>query len=108
MSAASSNVVCVVRIPPQILQSPPGILLCSNSNVHTLSQYRVCSRVDGAPKPICVCVCDMQCANFVRAHKIWRHVTYPGGVVPQSEIVTQMQRLSVNQTGHQGDGVQRQ
>lgn len=38
---------------------------------------------------------DVQCANFVRAHKVWRHITYPGGVVPQSEIVTQMQRLSV-------------
>ena len=38
----------------------------------------------------------VQCANFVRAHKIWRHVTYPGGVVPQNEVITQMQRLSVN------------
>ncbi|KAL0041564.1 hypothetical protein WJX79_007531 [Trebouxia sp. C0005] len=37
-----------------------------------------------------------ECANFVRAHKIWRHITYPGGVVPQNEVVTQMQRLSVN------------
>lgn len=41
----------------------------------------------------------LQCANFVRAHKVWRHVTYPGGQVPQSEIVTQMQRLSVSQDG---------
>lgn len=50
----------------------------------------------------------LQCANFVRAHKLWRHVTYPGGVVPQSEIVTQMQRLSTSQTGNQADNVQRQ
>lgn len=41
----------------------------------------------------------LQCANFVRAHKLWRHVTYPGGVVPQNEVVTQMQRLSVQQDG---------
>ena len=38
----------------------------------------------------------VQCANFVRAHKVWRHVTYPGGIVPQNEVVTQMQRLSVS------------
>lgn len=49
-----------------------------------------------------------ECANFVRAHKLWRHVTYPGGVVPQSEIVTQMQRLSTSQAGNQADNVQRQ
>ena len=35
----------------------------------------------------------MQAANFVRAHKVWRHVCYPGGVVPQTEVVTTMQRL---------------
>ncbi|KAL0050450.1 hypothetical protein WJX82_011458 [Trebouxia sp. C0006] len=37
-----------------------------------------------------------ECANFVRAHKVWRHIAYPGGIVPQNEVVTQMQRLSVN------------
>ncbi|KAL0036126.1 hypothetical protein WJX79_004397 [Trebouxia sp. C0005] len=35
-----------------------------------------------------------EAANFVRAHKVWRHVCYPGGVVPQNEVVTSMQRLS--------------
>lgn len=45
-----------------------------------------------------VCLSDVpariQAANFVRAHKVWRHVCYPGGVVPQHEVVTTMQRLS--------------
>lgn len=51
--------------------------------------------------------CGLQCANFVRAHKLWRHVTYPGGVVPQNEVVTQMQRLSVQPDGTATDGVER-
>ena len=50
--------------------------------------------------------CCLQCANFVRSHKVWRHVTYPGGVVPQNEVVTQMQRLSVNQSPTDGNARQ--
>ena len=50
--------------------------------------------------PACV-----QAANFVRAHKVWRHVCYPG-VVPQHEVVTTMQRLSgpANQGTNQARG----
>ncbi|KAL3154027.1 species-specific tRNA processing, variant 2 [Trebouxia sp. C0010 RCD-2024] len=34
-------------------------------------------------------------ANFVRAHKVWRHVCYPGGIVPGSDDSTGgMHRLS--------------
>lgn len=51
--------------------------------------------------------CGLQCANFVRAHKVWRRVTYPGGVVPQNEVVTQMQRLSVQQDGAAANGAAR-
>ena len=37
------------------------------------------------------CGCMVQTANFARANKVWRHVCYKGGVVPQNEIVTQLQ-----------------
>lgn len=37
----------------------------------------------------------VQAANFVRAHKVWRHVCYPGGIVPGNDDSTGgMQRLS--------------
>ena len=36
----------------------------------------------------------VQAANFVRAHKVWRHVCYPGGIVPENDTSTAMQRLS--------------
>jgi hypothetical protein len=39
-------------------------------------------------------LCALQTANFVRAHWLWRHVTYPGGHIPLEDMDTRDNRVS--------------
>jgi hypothetical protein len=70
------------------LYNPPGARDTRSPDregaMHPLSVDCACAVVPSTnPEPFVFVI--LQSANFVRAHWLWRHVTYPGGGIPDED-----------------------